>query len=301
MGQLVAKEFRAQCLAFPARVDAALAEVKTLREAKGMLDQAAAMQHYAERLKAGIEIERPIAIGVLKIKAKIGELLPAKPPANRGQGRNGKKSGNAALLDLSKPALSAYRKLAAHVKRIDEYAERVEDVPTQGDFIRFCTGAHVKNNSGENEWYTPAEYIEAARKVMGGITLDPASTKAANEVVKAKRFYTADDDALSKTWAGNIWLNPPYAKDLIGLFADKVATEKVDQACVLVNNATETQWFQKIASASSAICFPAGRVKFWSTTRDTTSPLQGQAVLYIGKRHQSFCSEFKVFGFCVLL
>jgi hypothetical protein len=30
---------------------------------------------------------------------------------------------------------------------------------------RTVAGAHVSNNSGENEWYTPSEYIEAARKV----------------------------------------------------------------------------------------------------------------------------------------
>ena len=35
-------------------------------------------------------------------------------------------------------------------------------------------------------WHTPAEYIEAAREVMGSIDLDPASCHIAQQAVKAR-------------------------------------------------------------------------------------------------------------------
>ena len=62
--------------------------------------------------------------------------------------------------------------------------------------------AHVSNNSGENEWYTPECYIESAKKVMGNIDLDPASSEIANQTVNANLFYSQEEDGLSKEWFG---------------------------------------------------------------------------------------------------
>ncbi len=37
--------------------------------------------------------------------------------------------------------------------------------------------AHAGQNTGDTEWFTPAVYAEAARRVLGVTDLDPASTR----------------------------------------------------------------------------------------------------------------------------
>ncbi len=164
------------------------------------------------------------------------------------------------------------------------------------------TMAHVGQNSGNNEWYTPSEYIEAARDVMGAIDLDPASSEVANAIVGAAKFYTADDNGLLYDWRGKVWMNPPYAQPAIADFCAKMReefiAERVTEAIVLVNNATETAWFQSLISAATAVCFPLARIRFWSPDRTSATPLQGQAVVYLGANFDAFIARFMAFGWC---
>lgn len=160
----------------------------------------------------------------------------------------------------------------------------------------------VSYNSGNNEWYTPAEYIELAREVMRSIDLDPASSDIANEVVRAREYYTSDTDGLSNGWFGKVWLNPPYSSELITKFTDKLLEElpNIEEAIMLVNNATETEWFNKLVKSSSAVCFPRGRVKFHMPDGTTGAPLQGQALLYFGGDRGKFIEVFSRKGWCAV-
>lgn len=163
--------------------------------------------------------------------------------------------------------------------------------------------AHVSHNSGNNEWYTPPQFIESARKAMGGIDLDPASSEVANRTVKATKYFTAETNGLAQKWSGRVWLNPPYSAPLIGQFAVAVANKmhdgEISQACVMVNNATETEWCQGMLARASAVCFPSSRVRFHDHTgTPAKTPLQGQAIIYFGSEVASFVREFKQHGAC---
>lgn len=160
--------------------------------------------------------------------------------------------------------------------------------------------ARDAHNSGDFEWYTPTEYVEAARAVMGAIDLDPASNATANTVVRATTFYTAEQDGLAQHWRGRVWMNPPYRTDLVEQFAAKfaehVAAGDVSAGIVLVNNATATQWFRTLTDAAVAICFPYARVHFWKPEQSSDQPLHAQALIYAGRAPMRFYQQFRGFG-----
>ena len=156
---------------------------------------------------------------------------------------------------------------------------------------------HVAHNSGEWEWYTPPEIIESARKVLGEIDLDPCSCDQAQETVQATIYYTMERDGLDREWWGRVFLNPPYAKHLIGEFVEK-AVREADQAIILVNNATETAWGQRLLQKASAVCFPKTRIRFLSPTGVKKTPLQGQMIVAVRIEYTRFWLEFGKYGHC---
>ena len=58
---------------------------------------------------------------------------------------------------------------------------------------------HVSHNSGENEWYTPEPFIEAARQVLGTIDLEPQRSALYKATVAFIRCYSNIADDLSES------------------------------------------------------------------------------------------------------
>jgi phage N-6-adenine-methyltransferase len=157
--------------------------------------------------------------------------------------------------------------------------------------------------TGENEWYTPGEYLAMAREVLGEIDLDPASSDEAQGIIEAAHYFTKADDGLAQEWHGRVWLNPPYAQPLIADFVAKLVAERlaglVTAAIMLTHNYTDTAWFHEAAGCADAICFTRGRVKFYEPDGEIAAPTQGQAFFYFGRRIGAFVERFRSIGFVV--
>lgn len=285
----------------------ALQAAGSVDEVKDIRDKAQAMAAYARQAKDTELVEWATEIKV-RAERRAGEMLSDMrlngERAGRGEQKDRDKSITLIDLGVSNGQAMRWQKLAAvpedQFEQAVAAAKEVAGEVTTAAMLRIGK-PHVSHNSGENEWYTPPEIIERARRAMGAIDCDPASSQLANKTVKADTYHTVESNGLAQKWNGRVWMNPPYSNPLCGQFCEiltsKFIDKEIEQACVLVNNATETAWFQKMLGAAASICFLEGRVKYLDKTgTPANTPLQGQAVLYFGNRAKSFSVCFSNAG-----
>lgn len=162
---------------------------------------------------------------------------------------------------------------------------------------------NVLHSSESNEWYTPAQYVDAARELMGGIDLDPATSEQANATVKAKKIYTVDDDGFAKQWKGCVWLNPPYGREegegsnqarWTQKLIDEYKAGRVIEAVLLVNAAPANKWFAPLWEY--LVCFTDHRIRFQSPIGESSQPTHSNALVYLGKNKDGFIKHFAKFG-----
>lgn len=157
----------------------------------------------------------------------------------------------------------------------------------------------VLTSSNSDEWYTPPEYIDLARLVMGAIDIDPASHTTAQAWIQAGAYYTIQDNGLEKPWHGCLWLNPPYGNQIHLWTKKTVQAYKegvVSEAMLLVRPAAGSAWFQELTSIS-ACCTLHKRIRFIDASgKQQASPVHGNIFFYLGKNIGRFKEVFSKLG-----
>lgn len=152
-------------------------------------------------------------------------------------------------------------------------------------------------SSKSYEWYTPAHIARKAFDFLGGIELDPASSQAANAVIKARRFFNVEDNGLEQSWtATTVWMNPPYGREL-PLWIEKLTGEyeagHIMEALALVPARPDTEWFKRLRDYPR--CFIDGRLKFGGGDTDNPATFPSMLV-YLGKRERDFIALWSSLG-----
>lgn len=301
----------------------AIAEAKSVDEVKDVRNASEAMRAYARQAK-NKQLEIDASEIRFRAERRIGELMQAQKEsvglAKGGQPyqSTGSKSdpvsdphetpATLAAAGIDKHLADRARKYAAVPAQEFEgiLAARRERIETENKRVTVNlieAGVRGTQGTGENEWYTPEEYLDLARDVLGGFDLDPASSAEAQKKVRAEFYFTIEDDGLKEEWHGRVWLNPPYAQPHIAEFVSKMVLERraghVTAGIMLTHNYTDTAWFQEAAAVADAICFSRGRVRFESPSGELAAPTQGQAFFYFGDDVAAFSEKFRSAGFIV--
>ena len=108
-------------------------------------------------------------------------------------------------------------------------------------------------------WATPWPLFRAL-DVEFGFELDVC---ALPENAKCARYFTPDDDGLSKMWRGICWMNPPYGR-VIGAWVRKAFESAAAGATVvcLLPARTDTAWWHDYVLRAAEVRFLRGRVRF---------------------------------------
>lgn len=152
-----------------------------------------------------------------------------------------------------------------------------------------------------DEWYTPPEWMELVKEVLGTIDIDPASNQIANGTVRALNYFTEKTNGLDKPWVGRVWCNPPYSAKLIKQFTTKFYSEYLSgnmvEGIILTNSGTDTLWNQNICKGVQV--YTIGRISFMMPdgSRKATGS-RGQCFTYVGPNPLKFIEVFTRDGKC---
>jgi len=114
--------------------------------------------------------------------------------------------------------------------------------------------------SNKMNWATPKSFYDKINEEFN-FTLD-ACAEEWNK--KCDNYFSKEEDALTKDWTGNVYMNPPYGRE-IPKFVKKAYEESQKNANVVVGlipARTDTKWFHDWVLDKAEIRFIKGRIRF---------------------------------------
>lgn len=151
----------------------------------------------------------------------------------------------------------------------------------------------VHYSSATDKHNTPRWLVDKITDFLDGIELDPCTGE--DNPCYADRFFTPDDDGLSRAWmARSLFCNPPYGRE-IGLWtfslADNYCRGNIGEAIALLPARTDTKWWAELAGYP--VCFIRGRLKFNDCEQSAPFP---SALVYLGNNWRGFRDAFQDIG-----
>lgn len=132
-------------------------------------------------------------------------------------------------------------------------------------------------SSKSNEWSTSQKFFDELDKEFK-FTLDPCST---HENHKCDKYYTIEDDGLSKDWSNDVvFMNPPYGGNT-ATWINKAYNESLNGAtvvCLIVSSTDRSYWHEYIFPYAQQIRFIRGRLKFGNSK--STAPFASAVVIF---------------------
>lgn len=141
----------------------------------------------------------------------------------------------------------------------------------------------VHFSSKTNEWATPQDLFNSLNEEFG-FTLDPCATPAN---AKCPKFFTIQEDGLSRDWDGVVFMNPPYGRE-IGKWIQKAFESSLNGATVvcLVPSRTDTNWWHQYV-LKGEVRFLKGRLRFGDG--NGCAPFPSAIVIFRVQQSKSDC------------
>jgi hypothetical protein len=173
---------------------------------------------------------------------------------------------------------------------------------------------NVKHSAGNPDWMTPGEgqpidYLALIRECLGGrIEFDPFSSHVANKHVKARLYFTPEQDGFKHNWVDYAHVNPPglQVKKAWTKLCDEIVNGRVsramwtgfsvEQLCILADPNVERWVRGYFYPMDFSTVILRKRISFVREDGTTGSPAHGNYITGIGVNHATFVRLFGPLG-----